>query len=112
MAFTTTDGHTSGASAMRVEQGRMLYGLREIAAAPHCSEKNVCTMRHGMACPQARSAAAGVPTKPACGSANYSKLKFYLNLINLQFYSLYMFLNHLEIQLVLLRKIKFLGVPC
>lgn len=43
MAFTTTDGHTSGASAMRVEQGRMLYGLREIAAA-------------------------GAPTKPACGN--------------------------------------------
>ena len=41
MAFTTTDGHTSGASAMRVEQGRMLYGLREIAAALHCSEKSV-----------------------------------------------------------------------
>ena len=36
MAFTTTDGHTSGASVMRVEQGRMLYGLREIAAALHC----------------------------------------------------------------------------
>ena len=32
MAFTTTDGHTSGASAMRVEQGRLLRGLREIAA--------------------------------------------------------------------------------
>jgi|GEM_PF-1143576 len=41
MAFTTTDGHTSGASAMRVEQGRMLYGLREIAAALRCSEKSV-----------------------------------------------------------------------
>ena len=41
MAFTTTDGHTSGASAMRVEQGRILYGLREIAAALHCSEKSV-----------------------------------------------------------------------
>lgn len=41
MAFTTTDGHTSGASVMRVEQGRMLYGLREIAAALHCSEKSV-----------------------------------------------------------------------
>lgn len=41
MAFTTTDGHTSGASAMRVKQGRMLYGLREIAAALHCSEKSV-----------------------------------------------------------------------
>lgn len=41
MAFTTTDGHTSGASVMRVEQGRMLYGLREIAAALRCSEKSV-----------------------------------------------------------------------
>lgn len=41
MAFTTTDGHTSGASAMRVEQGRMLYGLREIAATLRCSEKSV-----------------------------------------------------------------------
>lgn len=41
MAFTTTDGDISGASAMRVEQGRMLYGLREIAAALRCSEKSV-----------------------------------------------------------------------
>lgn len=41
MAFTTTDGHTSGASVMRVKQGRMLYGLREIAAALRCSEKSV-----------------------------------------------------------------------
>ena len=68
MAFTTTDGHTSGASAMRVEQGRMLYGLREIAAALHCSEKSV--LRY-----VARSVAAGVPTKPACGNGKWPDSK-------------------------------------
>lgn len=41
MAFTTTDGDISGASAMRVEQGRLLRGLREIAAVLRCSEKSV-----------------------------------------------------------------------
>ena len=41
MAFTTTDGDISGASAMRVEQGRLLHGLREIATALRCSEKSV-----------------------------------------------------------------------
>lgn len=41
MAFTTTDGDTSGASAMRVEQGRELLGLKAIYAYLGKSENTV-----------------------------------------------------------------------
>lgn len=41
MAFTTTDGDASGASAMRVEQGRELLGLKAICIYLGKSENTV-----------------------------------------------------------------------
>ena len=54
MAFTTTDGDTSGASAMRVEQSRELLGLKAICAYRDKSENTVRASSESRVCPLPR----------------------------------------------------------